>query len=153
MPDVVALLGHMHLFRGLSPEALILVEKLVFMNRFAAGDAVCREGDTSDFMCFVVKGGLDVTKQHENGHEVIIAHLKPGDSMGEMALIDRQPRSATVQATEDTSLLILTRKGFMQLRKRFPEIANVILENIALLLNNNLRRTSARLAEYTGVPG
>lgn len=151
MSEMAALLGNMHLFRGLSPASLALVEKLVFMNRFAAGDAVCQEGDSSDFMCFVVKGRLDVAKLSESGHTVVIAHLTSGDSMGEMALIDHQPRSATVRATEDTSLLILTRKGFMQLRKRYPEIANVILENIALLLSNNLRRTSAQLAQYAGV--
>ena len=74
--------------------------------------------------------------------------LNPGDSLGEMALVDRQPRSATVRAAEDTTLIVLTRKGVEQLRKRSPHAVSLIMENIARLLCLHLRRTSSQLAQF-----
>lgn len=128
----------------------------MFVNRVAAGDAVCREGDRGDFVCFVVRGRLDIlksqnaagTSQDATDREAVIGHLRPGDSLGEMALVDHQPRSATVRAAEDTTLVVLTRKGFEQLRRRRPSAAATMMENIALLLCENLRQTSSRLAQF-----
>lgn len=148
MSKVGEVLARMRLFDGMSEEDLQQVEKLVFVNRFNGGDVVCREGDNSDFMCFVVRGKLEISKHGAEGKEVVIAHLRAGDSLGEMALVDHEPRSASVQAVEDSTVIVLTRKGFEHLRKRSPGAANVVLENIARLLSSNLRRTSAQLAQY-----
>ena len=146
---VAEVLARMSLFQGLDADDLVVAEKLVFVNRVAAGDTVCREGDRSDFVCFVVRGRLDILKaQADQDGTAVIAHLNPGDSLGEMALVDRQPRSATVRAAEDTTLVVLTRKGFEQLRRREPRAAAVLMENIARLLCENLRQTSSRLAQF-----
>ncbi|EKF74167.1 cyclic nucleotide-binding protein [Alcanivorax hongdengensis A-11-3] len=148
MAQVADVLARMRLFSGLSDEELAQLEKLVFVNRLPAGEAVCREGDRSDFVCFVVKGCLDIVKQNPDGGEVVIAHLRPGDSMGEMALVDHEPRSATVRAAEDATLIVLTRKGVEQLRKRSPNAVSIVMENIARLLCDHLRRTSSQLAQF-----
>ena len=71
-----------------------------------------------------------------------------GDSMGEMALVDHEPRSATVRAVEDATLIVLTRKGIEQLRKRSPHAVSLVMENIARLLCTHLRRTSSQLAQF-----
>jgi CRP-like cAMP-binding protein len=68
--------------------------------------------------------------------------------MGEMALVDHEPRSATVRAAEDATLIVLTRKGIEQLRKRSPHAVSLIMENIARLLCLHLRRTSSQLAQF-----
>jgi len=147
--QVAEVLARMRLFDGLEARELAVAEKLVFVNRAAAGDTVCREGDHSDFLCFVVRGRLDILKaQNASEEDAVIAHLNPGDSLGEMALVDHQPRSATVRAAEDTTLVVLTRKGFEQLRRRAPRAAAVLMENIARLLCENLRQTSSRLAQF-----
>lgn len=148
MSAVHEAMKRMHLFQGLNEEELNLLEKLVFVNRVIVGDAVCREGDSSDFVCFVVRGQLNIVKRNAEGQDIILAHLRAGDSMGEMALIDQQPRSASVIAAEDSALIVLTRKGFEHLRKRSPESAVKVLENMARLLSNNLRNTSAQLAQF-----
>ena len=148
MSAVHEAMKRMHLFQGLTEEELNLLEKLVFVNRVIVGDAVCREGDSSDFVCFVVRGQLNIVKRNAEGQDIILAHLRAGDSMGEMALIDQQPRSASVIAAEDSALIVLTRKGFDHLRKRAPDTAVKVLENMARLLSNNLRNTSAQLAQF-----
>lgn len=147
--QVAEVLSRMGLFKGLDADDLAAAEKLVFVNRVVAGDTVCREGDRSDFVCFVVRGRLDILKnQEDQGGTVLIARINPGDSLGEMALVDHQPRSATVRAAEDTTLVVLTRKGFEQLRRRRPHAGAQMMENIALLLCENLRETSSRLARF-----
>ncbi len=78
MSQVLDILSRMRLFAGLSDEELSVLEKLVFVNRVPVGDVVCREGDRSDFVCFVVRGCLDIVKDNEGGGEVVIAHLRPG---------------------------------------------------------------------------
>ncbi|MDX1802894.1 MAG: cyclic nucleotide-binding domain-containing protein [Alcanivorax sp.] len=148
MSQVGEVLARMRLFVGLSEDELATLEKLVFVNRVPAGEPVCREGDRSDFVCFVVRGCLDIVKVNDDGGEVVIAHLRPGDSMGEMALVDSEPRSATVRAAEDATLIVLTRKGVEQLRKRSPHAASIVMENIARLLCAHLRQTSSQLAQF-----
>jgi len=148
MSQVLDILSRMRLFAGLSEDELAILEKLVFVNRVPVGDVVCREGDRSDFVCFVVRGCLDIVKNNEGGGEVVIAHLRPGDCMGEMALVDHEPRSATVRAAEDSTLIVLTRKGIEQLRKRSPHAVSLVMENIARLLCTHLRRTSSQLAQF-----
>ena len=148
MSQVIDILSRMRLFTGLSEEELRLLEKLVFVTRVPVGETVCREGDRSDFVCFVVRGCLDIVKQNVEGGEVVIAHLRPGDSMGEMALVDHEPRSATVRAAEDATLIVLTRKGLDQLRRRSPNAVSLVMENIAKLLCVHLRRTSSQLAQF-----
>ena len=148
MSQVIDILSRMRLFTGLSEEELRLLEKLVFVNRVPVGETVCREGDRSHFVCFVVRGCLDIVKQNVEGGEVVIAHLRPGDSMGEMALVDHEPRSATVRAAEDATLIVLTRKGLDQLRRRSPNAVSLVMENIAKLLCVHLRRTSSQLAQF-----
>jgi CRP-like cAMP-binding protein len=145
---VSEVLARMRLFQGLDANELAAAEKLVFINRVAVGDTVCREGDRGDFVCFVVRGRLDIIKDNAAEGEAVIAHLNPGDSLGEMALVDHQPRSATVRAAADATLVVLTRKGFEQLRRRQPHAAALMMENVARLLCDNLRQTSSRLARF-----
>ena len=108
MSSVLDTLARMRLFDGLSEDELLLLETLVFVNRVRAGEMLCEEGDQSDFVCFVVSGSLDIVKSNVDGGEVVIAHLHAGDSMGEMALVDNEPRSATVRVAEDATLIVLT---------------------------------------------
>lgn len=148
MSAVHEALKRMHIFQGLEDDELERLEKLVFVNRVIVGDAICREKETSDFMCFVVRGQLNIVKRNAQDEDVVLAHLRPGDSIGEMALIDHQPRSASVVAVEDSTLIVLTRKGFDHLRQKAPDTAIKVLENMARLLSRNLRSTSAQLAQF-----
>ncbi|MZR64250.1 Crp/Fnr family transcriptional regulator [Alcanivorax sp. DP30] len=148
MSLVLDTLARVRLFDGLSEDELLLLETLVFVNRVAAGETLCEEGDRSDFVCFVVSGSLDIVKSDVDGGEVVIANLHAGDSMGEMALVDNEPRSATVRVAQDATLIVLTHKGLDQLRKRSPSAATQVMENIARLLCMHLRRTSSQLAQF-----
>ena len=113
-----------------------------------AGQLIFSEGDTGDFVCFITKGILDVLKKNEKGKNAVIASLNRGRSLGEMALLDDYPRSATVRAKTRSTLLILTRKGFEQVLEKHPQIGIKMLKGLAKILSMNLRKTSSLLADY-----
>ena len=130
-----------------SDDLKILARNMNFMD-FQPREVIFTEGDKGDFVCFVTRGALDVVKKNEKGKDVVIATLGKGRSLGEMSIIDEFPRSATVKAKTQTTLLILTRKGFEQMLEQHPLLGVKLLKGIARLLSMNMRKTSSLLADY-----
>ncbi|MEM7797593.1 MAG: HAMP domain-containing sensor histidine kinase [Chloroflexota bacterium] len=103
------------LFTHFSDEALDQLIDLGQTISAAEGDAVCREGDTDSTMYVILDGRLRVFKRNAAGEEVDIDELISGQFFGEMALIDRRPRSATVAAVTPCALFELDRAAFRTL--------------------------------------
>jgi CRP-like cAMP-binding protein len=135
-----------------SEELLVTVGHINFME-VEANEILFREGEHADCVYFVIEGELDVIKESTGGKpgsadQVLIATLSKGRSIGEMAVIDKTPRSATVKVHTTATLASLTLEGFDLLLLNHPKVGIKILKGIARLLSQNLRRTSSRLAEY-----
>jgi CRP/FNR family transcriptional regulator, cyclic AMP receptor protein len=130
-----------------SDDLKILARGMNFMD-FQPREVIFTEGDKGDFVCFVTRGALDVVKKNEKGKDVVIATLGKGRSIGEMSIIDDFPRSATVKAKSQTTLLILTRKNFEQMLEQHPQIGVKLLKGIARFMSMNMRKTSSLLADY-----
>ena len=111
------------------------------------GEHLFIEGDPGTFMGFVVNGILEVQKKADNGENITLARLTKGSSIGEMALIDKSPRSATVIAKQATTVVTLTDKGFDLLAEKYPPLGIKVIQKIARLLSLNMRRTSSKLAD------
>ena len=111
------------------------------------GEFLFVEGDRGTFMGFVVRGVLEIMKKTETGENIVIARLTKGSSIGEMALIDKSTRSATVMAKQPTTMVTLTEKGFELLTTNSPTLGVKVIQKIARLLSLNMRRTSSRLAD------
>jgi len=111
------------------------------------GEHLFVEGDQGTFMGFVVEGILEVIKRTDTGKNIVLARLTRGSSIGEMALIDKSPRSATVVARQATTMVTLTDKGFELLAEKQPTTGIKIIKKIARLLSLNMRRTSSKLAD------
>ncbi|MFN3586115.1 MAG: cyclic nucleotide-binding domain-containing protein [Moraxellaceae bacterium] len=141
-------LGLIPIFSGLTPQEMLTIEKYMFFNKVEPGEFVFKEGEKGDFVCFVASGALDVIKLNQNAQPVVITTLSRGGSIGEMALIDKLTRSASIRACTASSLIVLTRKGFDLILKLHPEIGIKILKGVASLLSINLRKTSDKLAEF-----
>lgn len=136
------------IFSGLNAQELQAIEKFMFFNKVEPGEYVFKEGEKGDYVCFVASGALDVIKLNQNAQPVVITTLARGGSIGEMALIDKLTRSASIRACTPSSLIVLTRKGFEMILKLHPEIGIKILKGVASLLSINLRKTSDKLAEF-----
>src|SRR5690625_7535977 len=101
MSNIQQALAAMTLCKGMGAAELQALSKLVFLNSYATAETVCAEGDASDFMCFVVSGTLRVLKRLSEEEEMAIATVTAGHSFGEMALLEKAPRSATVVRSEE----------------------------------------------------
>ena len=130
------------LFAGLSDSDREIVEEHMYETHLDVGEVLFNEGDQGDFLCYVVQGSLQVTKKNQSGKTVELAVLQRGQLIGEMAMIEYAPRSATVKALEETVLMVLTRKGFELLLSQHADIGVVILRSLARLMSVKIRDLS-----------
>lgn len=136
------------IFDGLNPEELRIVAKYMNIINVSSGEIVFKEGDAGDYVCFVVDGTLDVLKKSETGDSIVISTLSKGRSIGDMAVIDEFPRSATVKARTKATLIKFSQENFSYMVEKHSSIGVKILKGVSRLLCMNLRKTSSRLADY-----
>ena len=97
---------------------------------YADGEVICRQGEIGDRMYVVQSGCADVVCEN-GGTEIRIAELREGDVFGQMALFDRQPRSATVRANGIARVLTLDKRTFMSRVHEDPSLAYRILQRMS----------------------
>ncbi|MDL2399294.1 cyclic nucleotide-gated ion channel [Rhizobium mayense] len=107
------------LFQKLGSAVLIEIVRALRSRVVPAGGIICRKGETGDQMFFIVEGRVSVATPHP-------VELGAGSFFGEMALITGEPRSATVSAVTEVSLLSLYAADFQMLSSSSPEIADII---------------------------
>jgi voltage-gated potassium channel len=107
------------LFQKLGSAALIEIVRALRPRVVPAGAIICRKGETGDQMFFIVEGRVNVATPSP-------VELGSGSFFGEMALISGEPRSATVSAATEVSLLSLYSADFQMLSSSSPEIADII---------------------------
>lgn len=112
------------------------------------GCVIFREGEPGNYMCLLVSGRVKTFKESDQEHSTEVAIESHGRSIGEMALIDGEPRSATCIAVESTVLLLLTKQGFQALSDKHAALALKLLLRITRLMSRRLRLTSGRLVDY-----
>jgi len=91
-----------------------------------AGTVIFKEGETGDQMYGIVEGVVELASPAG-----IVAKLGPGDTFGEMAIIDRQTRMATATATSDTVLAVIDRQRFLWLVHETPTFALQVMSSMA----------------------
>jgi len=111
-----------HLFGIIDHEVISLIDALTEWVSLPAGQLLFDEGDDGDAAYLVATGRLSVFKQDAAGEEVLIGQLGRGDIVGELSLIDGEPRSATVYAVRDTRLIRFSREAYELLLDQYPRV-------------------------------
>jgi CRP-like cAMP-binding protein len=111
------------------------------------GLVVFREGDKDGTLFVVAAGKVGIHKAGANMKDHPIALLGPGHTLGEMALIDGQPRSAGAVAVEDLTLLAIGKADLDRLANDHPRLAVKLLLKVGKLLSQRLRQTTSSLAD------
>ena len=125
----IAQLARVKMFSSLNKKELGLVAKASDVVNVAAGSDIVREGDIGHEFYLIVKGSASVRRKGRK-----IASLGPGDYFGEMALLDRGPRSATVIADSEVELAVISQREFMAVLDRVPPVAHKLLVSMAARL-------------------
>jgi CRP-like cAMP-binding protein len=120
--------------------------------RAQAGQALIREGDEGDFMLLLIAGSVDIYKNNAQGESQLMTSVGPGMTLGEMSMIDGEPRFATCIATDVTIFAVLTRDAMANIILEKPSLGAKILIKLVTLLSQRLRQTSARLLQFMARP-
>ncbi len=137
-------LQRMPIFGGLNEATLqVLLEQAREID-LPAGACLCREGDAGGSMFVLEQGTASVVKQWQ-GREQLLRRLQAGDCVGEMALMDLQPRSATVRADTPCRAIEFTASDLMRLYEHDIEQFALIQMNIGREVCRRLRQTDERL--------
>ncbi|HET7710525.1 MAG TPA: Crp/Fnr family transcriptional regulator [Thermoanaerobaculia bacterium] len=129
------------LFAELDPKELAEIAAVAKSRRYAKDDVVFHADESGDVFCLIKEGQVKITMISPEGKEIILSMLGPGDFFGEMALIDDEPRSATVVATEPLELVTIWRTDFLKILAENFSITRKILAE----LSRRLRDASARI--------
>lgn len=130
------------LFRNLSDDMLDVVMKAATTQQFARNELIFQENEEGNALFIILQGKVKVCLMRSDGKEAILAILRQKEYFGEMALLDNQPRSASVVALEPTWLLILTRQNFVQLVTDNPQL----IKTMILELAGRLRKANQKIA-------
>lgn len=137
----------LEIFSKLNDKQIRALARHFVARRYTKGEVFIKKGDTGLGMFVIVTGLLEVYDQRD-GSRATLATLRPGQSVGEMSLLDSRPRSANVEAIEDTDCLLITRDSFNGLTRRDPEVLWGIVPQLAERLrvaNERLARLDDRL--------
>ena len=140
-------LGGIAIFGGLSADALSRIAAMIRARDVEAGTAILEQGTPAREMFIVREGELEVRKRNSRGVDIKVATLRAGDCVGEMSLIDIQPRSATVRALGPVKLLVLTSGDLAEIERADPRSWTLLVMNIAREISRRLRRVDEVLVE------
>jgi CRP-like cAMP-binding protein len=138
-----ALLARSPLFRRCGADDLAALAAGAHHAVHAAGADIVREGDPAQELLLIESGEALVLKRGDSGQEHVINQLAAGDSIGEMALFDRVPRSATVRAVGPVRTLVLPLQGLVALAESRPTLVPVLVD-IGALVAERLRSASSK---------
>jgi CRP-like cAMP-binding protein len=118
-----------------------------FMDVYRAEPAgeIIREGDGGDFMLMVLEGTVEVHKRDRWNTQQLLASVDAGRTLGEMSMIDGEPRFATCIAAAPTVIAVLHRESLARIIVEQPLLGAKILMELVLMLSQRLRATSQRL--------
>jgi CRP/FNR family transcriptional regulator/CRP/FNR family cyclic AMP-dependent transcriptional regulator len=130
------------LFTGLSSGDRGALCTMMIHKRFDAGQTIVHEDEEQGQTFFIILSGLvHVAVMTSEGKNAVLATLKPGDFFGEMALLDGEPRSASVIAAQECELFLLYRRVFLDILQRYPKIAIHLLTE----MSKRLRRANRHI--------
>ena len=128
---------------GMSESELALLKSVLERRVYTAGDIVFEEGDESKELYIVARGCASARLRLTGGQrQTRLITFSPGTVFGELALLDQEARSATVEADEDLVCYVLDRAGFERLTREHPAIAIQLLTNLGRELASHLRRAN-----------
>lgn len=131
MSDDVDRLKKAFMFQGLPDDVLEALAQKVSHRSLSQGETLFHVGDSGDALYIIDEGWVKITRQDEKGNELLLNRCGPGEAIGEMSLLDQEPRSAGVVAISNAQVLELKRDGFFELLDQRPDVAMVLIRSMS----------------------
>ncbi|TBL81647.1 Crp/Fnr family transcriptional regulator [Paenibacillus thalictri] len=142
---MIEYLSKVQLFSQLNEHQLNAIASICMKRTFKVGTVLFHEKELGDAFYIVFTGSVKIYTSSSAGEEKILTLAKAGDSFGELSLIDGKPRSASAQTLEDSTLLTLTAKNFLDLLKNHFDISLCIMQELC----QRLRDTNQHVYDLT----
>ena len=146
--EIFGLVGKSLFFAEFSREDISVMAGYMDVYRAAPGETIIREADGGDYMLLIIEGVVDIFKRGMRDEQQHMTTVGPGMTLGEMSMIDGEPRFATCIATEPTVFSVLHRDDMAKIILDHPSLGSKILVKLVSMLSARLRQTSARLLQY-----
>ena len=127
----IRLLKRVPLFFPLDDDDLEKIRNLCVTQHYVKDQIILIEEEAGNTLFLIQKGRVKVSRISDDGREVILSILEPGDFFGELSLIDGKARSASVTAIEDSEALVLRRGDFLGLLEDYPQISISLMKELA----------------------
>ncbi len=130
------LLSQIKLFENLSIDTLELLLQATQTKAYPKHQVLIREGATSTGLQCLISGEVKVYLSDEDGKELVLKTLKPGDYFGELGLLDGAPHTASIITTKPSSIISIKRDSFFDLLTKHPELNQALLINLTSMVRN-----------------
>lgn len=133
---------------GMTPHDLQTLAVYMKLVKVARGKVILKEGGSDSFLSIIIHGKVQVMKENRESHPTVIATLNTGKSFGEMSILDGEHHSADVVASEDTTLLVLTKEKLNHMIQEKPAIGAKLLLKLGKTVSQRLRLMDGKIVDY-----
>jgi CRP-like cAMP-binding protein len=136
-PDTIDQLKKINWFNELPDDFFVALAQKVRKRSLIKDEILFTKGDKGDSLFIINSGAVKIVTQDSQENEVVLNQVGAGEIIGEMALLDHEPRSAGVVALEETSVMELNREDFMEILSGQPELALSVIRSLISRLRHN----------------
>ena len=131
LEQTATFLARVPLFRSLNKGQIESLARSLVARQYAAGENIVTQGKGGIGLFIVMSGKAEAVHLRADGTQAVVNAFGPADFFGELAMLNDEPRTATVVAVEDTECLVLTRWEFLAKLELDGKMATVILKELA----------------------
>lgn len=140
-------LSSLPVFKDLDKNEIESVFQYVFEQSVKKDNVLFVEGMPGESLYIILSGSVEITKETKNHEKLVLGTMVPGDMVGEMSLIDSEPRSATAITLEDSMLLVISKKSFNEILRSDSHVAAKILMGLLKVVSRRLRIIDNKIEE------
>lgn len=148
VPRIFEMIGHSKFFEDFSQENVESLSSFMKAYRAQPGQTLIQEGDFDDYMLLIIEGSVNIVKTDSQGERRPMSVVGPGATLGEMSMIDGEPRFASCIAMDTTTFAMLSRDDMVKIILEEPGLGAKVLIKLVTMLSKRLRATSSNLIEY-----
>ena len=146
--QILGMVGHSPFFADFDRNDVKVLASFMRVYRADPGTVILREGEHGDYILLLLQGKVDILKKDHHDVQQRMTTVTPGMTLGEMSMVDGEPRFATCVATEPVTYAVLTRDSVVNIILEQPTLGAKLLVKVVSLLSQRLRYTTSKLLEY-----